>query len=178
MLTAEAEAERLGEIVEGLLLLSRTESSSDPLETVDLSAIARARVDHWLPLAQESGVALQFRGPPSATVSAVARAADQIVDNYLDNALTHSPSGSTVASRIKESDGSVALHVLDLGPGMPADERTQAFERFWRGRPDGAGNGLGLAIVAQLASASGATVHPDDRAGGGLDASVRFAASS
>lgn len=178
MLTAEAEAERLGEIIEGLLLLSRTESSSAPLETVDLAAIARARVDHWLPLAQESGVALEFRGPPSASISAVATAADQIIDNYLDNALTHSPSGSTIVVQTQESDGSVALHVLDQGPGMPPEERAQAFERFWRGRPDGAGNGLGLAIVAQLASASGATVHLDDRPGGGLDASVRFNASS
>ena len=176
--TAEAEAERLGEIIEGLLLLSRTESSSAPLETVDLAVIARDRVDHWAPLAQESGVTLQFDGPRSTPITAVATAADQIVDNYLDNALTHSPPASTIIVRVEQQSGSTLLHVLDEGPGMPPEARFQAFDRFWRGRPDGAGTGLGLAIVAQLASASGASVNLDNRESGGLDASVRFAASS
>lgn len=175
--TAEAEAERLGEIIEGLLLLSRTESSSAPLESVDLAAIARDRVDHWAPFAQESGVTLQFDGPASTPVTAVATAADQIIDNYLDNALTHSPPGSTIIVRVEEESGSILLHVLDEGPGMPPEARAQAFDRFWRGRPDGAGNGLGLAIVAQLASASGASVHVDNQASGGLDASVRFSSA-
>jgi signal transduction histidine kinase len=173
--TAEAEADRLGDIIEGLLLLSRTESSSAPVEAVDLAVIARERVEHWQPLAQESGVTIEIEGEESASVLAVPTAAEQIIDNYIDNALTVSKEGGTIVVRVIHEGRSTSLHVLDGGPGMPSEETEQAFARFWRGNSDGAGNGLGLAIVAQLASASGATVRLSNRPEGGIDATARFA---
>jgi signal transduction histidine kinase len=175
LLTAEAEADRLGDIIEGLLLLSRTESSSAPVETVDLAVIAGERVDHWRPLAQESGVTISYEGPASAAVLAVSTAAEQIIDNYIDNALTVSERGGSIIVRLSGDGRWTSLHVLDEGPGMSPEQTEQAFDRFWRGSADGAGNGLGLAIVAQLASASGATVRLTNRPDGGIDASARFA---
>lgn len=174
LLSAETEADRLGGIIEGLLLLSRTESSSAPVEPVDLDAIVRERVEHWRPLAQESGVTVEAEAHSAHPVLAVPTAAEQIIDNFIDNALTVSPPGGSIVVRVLDDRRWTTIHVLDDGPGMAPEQTERAFERFWRGTADGAGHGLGLAIVAQLASASGATVRLTNRPEGGIDASARF----
>lgn len=71
--------------------------------------------------------------------------------------------------------GWVDLHVTDEGPGMTADQRARAFDRFWRapGAPKG-GTGLGLALVQRLAHASGGEASLRAAATGGLDAVVRL----
>jgi signal transduction histidine kinase len=111
-------------------------------------------------------------------------AAEQIIDNLIDNALAFSPPGTTVDVSVAPAGGTdaVDLHVLDEGPGMSAEDCTRAFDRFWRGRSDTGGSGLGLAIIAKLARASGATAELTPRMLsstriGGLDARVRFARS-
>ena len=173
---AEAEADRLGNIIEGLLMLSRTEAKSAPIESFDVSAIARSRIDHWQPLAAESAITLRFEGPVSATALAVPTAVEQIVDNFIDNALSIVPAKSTLTVRVAKSATQVELHVLDQGPGMSVEDCTRAFDRFWRASSDNGGSGLGLAIVAQLARASGASASLTPRPEGGIDACVRFKA--
>ncbi|SEM72140.1 ATP-binding protein [Cryobacterium luteum] len=191
---AEAEADRLGTIVEGLLLLSRTEGRSAPLMTVDLAEIARERVEQWQALAQESAVTIRYDGPLTASVSAVSTAVEQILDNYVDNALSVSPGTSTIIVRVTSAVPvarvdravrqlgpapleTVQLEVLDEGPGLSVEDCSRAFDRFWRARSDSAGSGLGLAIVAQLAKASRATVALAPRGTGGLAASATFTAA-
>lgn len=173
---ADAELDRLETLIEGLLVLSRSEGRVSVVEPVDLAGIAASRVEQWNALAAESGKAVEYSGPSWAIARAVPTAVDQIIDNLVDNALSVSPEGSTVSITVSARHDSVTLHVLDRGPGMSAADRAHAFERFWRGRTsqERRGSGLGLAIVAQLARASGASAHLDDRDGGGLDAIVRF----
>ena len=167
---ADAELDRLETLIEGLLVLSRAEGSGVVAVPVDLAAVAAARVEQWSALAAETGATVDYAGPPTSPVLAVPGAVEQIVDNLVDNALgVGSP---TVTVRVDAA----ALHVLDRGPGLTAEDRAHAFERFWRGRgsQDRRGSGLGLAIVAQLATASGAVARLDAREGGGLDAVVVF----
>lgn len=171
---AESEVDRLGNIVEGLLLLSHTEGQSAALITVDLAAIARERVEQWAPLAAESGVDIRFEGPATAPVQAITEAADQIIDNFIDNALTVSPAASTLVVRVSVDGSASSVHVLDEGPGLSPDDCSRAFDRFWRATSDSSGSGLGLAIVAQLAAASRADARLTPRVGPGLDASVTF----
>jgi signal transduction histidine kinase len=173
---AEAEADRLGNIIEGLLMLSRTEAQSAPIEVFDVASIARARIEHWQPLAAESTIKVRYEGPVSALALAVPTAVEQIIDNFIDNALSIVPSPSTLTLRVAKSATTVELHVLDQGPGMSAEDCVRAFDRFWRAASDNRGSGLGLAIVAQLARASGATAELTPRPEGGIDASVRFKA--
>jgi len=173
---AEAEADRLETLVEGLLQLSRSEGAITALSHVDVAAIARARVEQWRPLAEERGLALDYRGPDAAVVLAASSAVEQIIDNYLDNAMSVSGPGESIEVRLDHSLHSSTVHVLDRGPGMSQEGLERAFDRFWQGRSDGSGSGLGLSIVRQLAQASGAEVAVRNRGGGGLDASVRFGA--
>jgi len=171
---AETETDRLETLVEGLLQLSRSEGSTPALGQVDVAAIARERVEQWRPLAEERGLALEYRGADTAVVLAASSAVEQIIDNYLDNAMSVSGAGETIEVRLEAGPHSSTLHVLDRGPGMSAEGLERAFDRFWQGRSDGTGSGLGLSIVRQLAQASGAEVAVRNRGGGGLDASVRF----
>jgi signal transduction histidine kinase len=98
----------------------------------------------------------------------------QILDNYLANALEVAPSGSTIAVHVERNGNHVAVHVVDQGPGLSAEDRARAFDRFWRssGASPGRGSGLGLAIVRQLAEASGGSAALEAAPGGGTDALV------
>lgn len=106
-------------------------------------------------------------------------AAEQIIDNLIDNALAVAPAESLLRLEVArpDNDGRVELHVIDEGPGLSAEDCQRAFNRFWRGQGSSDGSGLGLAIVRQLAEASGAAASLTPRDVGGLDACVRFRAA-
>lgn len=180
---AQDEALRLQQIVDDLLVLSRADDAAIPPREVDLAALARVRAEQWQPLAEESEVRIAVTAPETALVLAVPGAAEQIIDNLIDNALAVAPPDTTVDVTVVAGVGidAVDLHVRDEGPGLSAQDCVRAFDRFWRGRTDTAGSGLGLAIVARLARACGATADLTPRSftstGTGLDARVRFASA-
>jgi signal transduction histidine kinase len=171
---AIAETHRLGRLVQSLLVLARSDAAAGEPVPVDLDPVVADRLDAWAPVAAEQSVELRRGGPAGARVLAVPGAIEQILDNLLSNALDAVPDGTVVLVHVGVDGDAVELHVVDEGPGMDADARGRAFERFWR-RDDGApgGFGLGLAIVAQLAERSGGRASleagPDGR---GLDAVV------
>jgi signal transduction histidine kinase len=173
---AGTETERLQRLVEGLLLLARSDRPPTST-TVDVASVARERVEIWQPLAEEQGISLLLTAPASATAHAVPGAIEQIVDNYLDNAIGVSPAGSAIDVVVRAADGRVDVHVLDRGPGMTAEQVAHAFDRFWRA-PDAPheGSGLGLAIVRHLAQASGGQVTLVSRPEGGIDAGLTLRA--
>lgn len=178
---ARTEVDRLQEIVEQLLKLSRLESGLVPRVEVDAAWIVRSRVEMWLPLAEEKGVALTVESPVSAMCMAIDGGLDQIVDNYIDNALGVSAPGSVVDVSVSVTGTQVLVEVTDDGPGLDDTEKSEAFQRFWRkpGSQNTPGTGLGLAIVRQIATASGAEVWFSDRRDGrqGLVASVKCSKS-
>lgn len=181
---AGAETERLQHLVDGLLALARAEGRHDVRESVDVAAVARERAEIWRPLAEEQGVTMTVSTPTAALADAVPGAVEQIVDNYIDNALAVLTNGGTVDIEVSLSGASpgnaavVELHVRDNGSGMTDDQLAHAFDRFWRAAGSStSGSGLGLAIVAQLARASGATAAVVRRTDGpGVDAAVTFVA--
>jgi signal transduction histidine kinase len=165
---AVAETGRLARLVDGLLILARAEAAATRREVVDLAAVVADRQAAWAPLAAEQDVELTVQSGPAALVWAVPGALEQVLDNLLANALRFTPAGSRVELAIRQAGGWVELHVTDQGPGMPADQRERAFDRFWRGPDtDREGTGLGLAIVRQLLEASGGTaeLRPDPNGG-------------
>ena len=170
------ETDRLGRLVESLLVLARTDAAPAEVGIVDLQAIATERAASWEPVGRERGVALTVDHPGPTPVRAPPGALEQILDNLLSNALGVAPPGTTVAVRIAHAAPWIELHVADEGPGMPPEVREHAFERFWRAPgATGKGFGLGLAIVDQLARSCGGEAELRPGPGGrGLDAVVRL----
>jgi signal transduction histidine kinase len=172
---AAAETGRLARLVDGLLALAHAEAAPNRREVVDLAAVVADRQTAWAPLAAEHDVELTVQPGPTAPVWAVPGAVEQVLDNLLENALRFAPVGSSVELAVRQAEGWVELHVTDQGPGMPAQQRERAFDRFWRGPvPDSEGTGLGLAIVRQLLEASGGTAELHPNRDGGLDAVARL----
>ncbi|HET9546365.1 MAG TPA: HAMP domain-containing sensor histidine kinase [Desertimonas sp.] len=172
---ADREIDRLQRLIGGLLTLARTDAAvPTPRALIDVSAVVAERAAMWAPLAEEQGVGIEVVDRGGATAVAVPGALDQVLDNYLDNAIAVAPESSTVEVVVDGSTAAVIrVHVLDRGPGLPDDQLAHAFDRFWRS-PDAShdGSGIGLAIVAHLATSSGGTANLHRRPGGGLDASV------
>ena len=172
------ETDRMANMVEQLLVLARLEGGSAPTVEVDAAVVARTRTEMWEPLASEKGVRLSVQGPSNAPCACVQGGLEQIVDNYIDNALGVAPDGSVIVVSVSRRSGTVVIDVIDEGPGLPPDQCERAFDRFWRGRADEntPGSGLGLAIVRQLAAASGGSTSLLERPDGarGLVARVEL----
>ena len=97
--------------------------------------------------------------------------------NLLENALVHTPPGTTVRATVQRERGDAVLEVSDDGPGVPEDLRRRVFERFARGGGDassGTGSGLGLAIVRAVAESHGGTVELGESPEGGAHFTVRL----
>ena len=152
----EADAARLGALLDDLLALAREDASAPAAgEPVDLAALARAAA------AAEPAVRLGALDGP-AVVGGEAPALERAVGNLVANARKHGPAGGTIELATGRDGGSAWISVTDEGPGLPPGESAHAFERFWRGSgAGGEGSGLGLAIVRAIAERHGGRVSVD-----------------
>ena len=166
----EAEARRMGVLIDDLMVLARLDSGR-PLErvAVDLRAVvadacADARVS-------DPGRVITARAAMPLTVTGDALRLRQVLDNLVRNALVHTPSGTAVDVGLREERGQAVIEVADHGPGIPSAARQRIFERFHRVDPgrsrDQGGSGLGLSIVAAVVAAHGGSVRVGDTPGGG-----------
>jgi len=162
--------QRTSHLVDQLLTLARLESSggAHPAESVDLAAVCRQHLIDLTPLADSRGIEMALVSPDECHATTVLPALHSILDNLLRNALCHCPAGSHVEVQLAQRDGQIRIAVLDDGPGMPAEERAQAFDRFFRGQTAGPGSGLGLAIVSEAVRLLGGRVFFDTQEGAGL----------
>lgn len=177
---SRVETDRLQEMIEQLLALSRLEGGSTVTVKVNASVIVRSRVAVWESLAAERHIAFKVVGLETAPCVALDGALEQIVDNYIDNALTAAPNNSTITIEVHRVHRHMQVDVIDEGPGLSEEKRALAFERFWRGTEieNAPGTGLGLSIVRQLAVASGgvAELLPLPNGGHGLIARISLLA--
>ncbi len=171
---ADLEAQRLATLVDGLLLLSHMDAGEAERKAVDLADVAQGRVDAWQPLAAELGLVVTIDAPSPTPVLAAPTAAEQIIDNYIDNAMSASKAGDTIHVAVIRDNATSVVRVVDQGPGLSPEDCERAFVRFWRAESESTGTGLGLAIVARLAEASGARVKLERSPAGGLVASAAF----
>jgi signal transduction histidine kinase len=168
------EADRLRDLVDGLLTLARADAGNEGAARVDATALMRERVEAWLPLADEHGVGLVEHLDGPLPVRAAPGRLAQVLDNLLANALEASPDGGTVTLSAVAASSWVELHLRDEGPGLTREQRKRAFDRFWRAGSGDGGSGLGLAIVKRLVAADDGEVELGEAAGGGVDAVVRL----
>jgi two-component system OmpR family sensor kinase len=144
---------RLGKLATGLLDLSRLEAGSVDLEPTptDLGVLSRAVAAEFVPALtlHQSELDLKLPETPLRAVVDPDRVA-QLLRILIDNAITHTPDGTTVIVGVGDGDGMVRLSVTDNGPGIPHDAVGRIFEPFYSA--DGVqGAGLGLAIARELA---------------------------
>jgi two-component system OmpR family sensor kinase len=173
----EAEAARMGILVEDLLLLARMDQ--DPAiarDPVDLTAVADEAVR--AARAVEPGRPIQLHAPGPAIVTGDAARLRQVLDNLLDNARTHTPAGAPVEVGVDTGGDLARLVVRDHGPGLAPEEAERIFERFYRGDPSRTratgGAGLGLSIVATIVEAHGGTLGARTPVDGGLEVTVEL----
>jgi signal transduction histidine kinase len=171
---ALAEVQRLSQLVDSLLVLTRAEAARRMPEPIDVGAVVADRRDAWSAFASEREVSIEADAPPIQVRSVPGRL-EQVLDNLLSNALEVAPAGSALHIDVRRAGDNACLEVRDAGPGMTPEQRARAFDRFWRGgtaRRDGGGFGLGLAIVRELVKADGGTVVLDDAPEGGLRVAI------
>lgn len=174
---ATAEVDRLQRLIDGLLMLARADGPQDVRVRVDLAEVARDRVAAWEPLAEERSAQIRAIVQAPCWVGAVPGTVEQIVDNYLDNALEVTPTDGTITVRVDRAGTRCTLSVEDAGPGLTPGQREHAFDRFWQAGADGSGSGLGLAVVRSLGQASGAEVRLDAAHPHGVRAIAVFTAA-
>jgi len=176
MARTEAEAVRMGALVEDMLQLARLEQGR-PLEqaAVDLARLAADAVADAQAVAPDRRVDLH--APEPAVVRGDEGRLRQVLANLVGNALVHAPDAA-VAVTLRTDEDEVVVEVRDDGPGMSAEDASRAFERFYRAdasrsRHHG-GSGLGLAIVDATVRAHGGTAAITSAPGQGTTVTVRL----
>jgi two-component system phosphate regulon sensor histidine kinase PhoR len=170
----ERNAERLQDLLEDILDLSRIESRQYQLrpESLELGPFLALAASALRGRAEEKGIALTTEtadGTPP--VKADRRALEQVCANLIDNAIRYCGKGATVRLRAASRGALVEIAVVDDGPGIEERHLERLFERFYRvdpgrGRENG-GTGLGLSIVKHLVEAMGGQVTVESCVGKG-----------
>jgi len=146
----------------------------DPEEKADLHSVAGEVAAFIAPLALAQGKSIALTGARGPVwIRGNPETLFQAIRNLAENAINHTPAGSTVEIEVAESG---ILRVLDDGPGVPESERELIFRRFWRRdrrRPGSAG--LGLSIVARIVEAHAGSIAVENRSEGGAVFSLSFA---
>ncbi|NMO13326.1 PAS domain-containing protein [Pyxidicoccus fallax] len=163
------QSERLSELVEELLELSRLESREVRLTLTDVSladSAARA-ADTVRPKAEGKNQVVSLHVPPDLRAVGDSRAVEQVLLNLLDNAVKYTPAGGRVDVYGACEDGRCVVRVKDTGLGIEPKHLSRIFERFYRvdkGRSrDMGGTGLGLSIVKHLLQAMNGEVRVESQ---------------
>lgn len=158
-------SQRMRRLVADLLLLARQDAKRAVApEPVDLCQVVIDAAAELGPLADDHDVHVHAE---AATVCGARDELHRLVLNLMENALKHTPPGTTITARVGVEDGQAVLAVIDDGPGVPPELRERIFERFVRGEGDrGGSSGLGLAIVHAVVESHGGTVTLEDTAPG------------
>jgi len=160
--TMREQIDRLTKLATDLLDLSRVDAGRIHVEAepVDLGGLARTLGDEFRAVAIGGDHELEVVDRASPTVVADEVRALQIGRILVENALVHTPGGTTVRLSTARRDGTALLTVEDDGPGIPAKDVPHVFDRFYRveGATAG-GSGLGLAIARELAGLMEGTVE-------------------
>jgi two-component system, OmpR family, phosphate regulon sensor histidine kinase PhoR len=171
---AHAEVEEMTELVDDILFLSELEREREvvSLGETEAAPVLRAAVDERLERAELAGLVLELRiADEGLLVPLRRRMLRTVVENLLENAIRYAGEGATLVLSLRREDGTVVLEASDDGAGIPEQDVSRLFERFFRS--DRArttrGSGLGLSIVKHVVEAAGGSVEARGAPGRGLD---------
>jgi signal transduction histidine kinase len=166
------QCEQLGRLVDSLFELAQLDFRGASLvrETFSLAELASDVVQKFALAADDAGVDLASEATPGLPhVDADLGLIERVLDNLIDNALQHTPSGGAVRITIDAADGEVRLRVADSGAGIAAADLAHVFDRHWRGGSVGraTGAGLGLAIARRIVELHGTAIAVESEPGRG-----------
>lgn len=177
IVTCQTAAVRMKSLVDGLLLLARSDAGELDLQPtqIDLKDLSTEAIELFRPYASEHQVELNTTGG-AASCLADRQAISQVISNLLDNAILYSHEGGMVTISTSCSADSACIAVQDTGPGIPADALPRIFDRFYRvdearvrqkTKQGQSGSGLGLSICKSIVEAHGGklTVSSEPNAG-------------
>lgn len=156
--TMGAVAVQLSATAEALLVGARGGGWRLSFGRLHMARLAGEVVDAWMARAREAGIVLALHAAADPVVRADPRALRRLLDNLLDNAVRHTPAGGRVTVTVDSSRHAATLTVADNGPGVPAAAHARLFDRGWHGS-ESHGQGLGLALVRQIALGHGGEVR-------------------
>lgn len=170
-LDIQKECTRLTNLVEDIIDLSRLEEGGGDMtwEDIDLYTLCDDVLQSLEPVAKRQTVTLRLAGE-SLQVRGVYQVLREMIYNLCDNAIKYNRSGGSVTVTVARSAGRASVAVADTGIGIPYEDQSRVFERFYRvdkshSRAIG-GTGLGLSIVKHAAALHGAEIklqsQPED----------------
>jgi two-component system sensor histidine kinase KdpD len=165
--TLQDEAERLNRFVGNLLDMTRLEAGAIELKLhfMDIAEITGAALERAGSVLARHHVEVEI-GPDLPMLRLDAILFEQVLFNLLDNAAKYAPPGSRINVRARRQGDTVAIEVIDEGPGIPAGDLERVFDKFYRVRAQDrqrAGTGLGLAICRGFVEAQGGRIEAGNR---------------
>ncbi len=151
------DARRMARLVDDLLDQARIRSGANLLSETDVDLVDLVSLAMERAVRSHGGGAVEVGEVPDVILQGEREALGRLLENLIDNALTHGGSGVRVTISGRLHDGALEVDVEDDGPGIPEDERSTIFEPFGRGDQarTAPGAGLGLAIARDLARVHG-----------------------
>jgi two-component system, OmpR family, sensor histidine kinase KdpD len=166
---ADEEAEHLGELIDDAVEMARLDTAHIEIQPglADLPEVVREAAASLQ--AEADGRTLEIICDPQAAPIAFDRRLVRLaVRQLLDNALKYSPPGTPVTLRVQQRDEGAIVEVSNAGEGIPPQEQSRIFERFYRSpsaRPQVPGSGLGLSIAHRIAQAHQGDLSVSSRPG-------------
>lgn len=175
-------SDHMNKVLTGMFKLTQSELAGTKLDgrPVKLREILDQALLHNVPQADEAGLSLRHGSlpDPELTVHGDVSALVQVFDNLLENAVKYSPDEGIVSMRCEVNDVTATICVRDQGPGVPIEDRTRIFERFYRvdkNAIDRNGSaGIGLAICKHIVQSFGGEIWADDAPDDGAEFCVRL----
>jgi two-component system sensor histidine kinase SenX3 len=160
----QSEAKRLTDLVQEIINLSRLQDS-DPLQEaqeVSVSYLVKEAIDQSQITADSRGITVTYNEESPADILGDRDQLTMAIQNLVENAINYSPENTKVAITSRIKDGIVEISVTDQGIGIPEEDLTRIFERFYRVDParsrQTGGTGLGLSIVKHVAAKHGGDI--------------------
>lgn len=167
---AIVEADALLDTFSALLRIAQIEAGvrRSSFRNVDLSDVMRKVAEAYGPALEDSGRLLETDIPEKVTITGDRELLIQLFANLVENTLRHTPSHTRVVMRLRRTGAYALAEISDNGPGIPREEQSRVFRRFYRLERSRTtpGNGLGLSLVAAIVELHDATIEVTDNTPG------------
>lgn len=174
----QKDAYRLKNLVEEILLLSKTGDRDYPLKNVDLSSLIKQMINNYRQSIQEKSLVIEVDGPSHLNFRTKEELLLPILKNLIENAIRYCSDKGKIRILLKKEKQHILLSVTDNGVGIAPAEQKRVFERFYRVDKDrsrnSGGTGLGLAIVKDYSEQLGGSIQLESQVGQGSTFTVTF----